>query len=96
MHLLVAWRAKFGPEAVFGGGRLSGGRPNISPVSISGRPRNLPGSGYSAAGSREETGVRAPFPRFSCGIHAMAGQDVLGEIDADGDNGHDFPVHKNG
>jgi len=25
----------------------------------------------------------------------MAGQDVLGEIDADGDNGHGFPVHKN-
>jgi len=95
MPLRVAWQGKFGPDAVFGGGRLSGARPNISPVSISGRPRNLPGSGYSAPGARGETGVRAPFLRYSCGIHAMAGQDVLGEIDADGDNGHGFPVHKN-
>jgi len=26
----------------------------------------------------------------------MAGKDVLGEIDPDGDNGHDFPVYKSG
>ena len=32
--------------------------------------------------------------RLTCGIHAMGGKDILGEIDADGDNGHHFPFHK--
>ena len=32
--------------------------------------------------------------RLTCGIHAMGGKGVHGKIDADGDNGHDFPFHK--
>lgn len=29
------------------------------------------------------------------GIHAMHGEDVLGVIDTDGDNGHGFPLSTN-
>jgi hypothetical protein len=33
---------------------------------------------------------------LACGVHAMYGKDVLGEIDADGDNGrHGLPLPKN-
>ena len=32
--------------------------------------------------------------RLASAIHAMDGKDTLGESDADGDNGHDFPFHK--
>ena len=33
---------------------------------------------------------------LACGVRAMYGKDVLGEIDADGDNGrHGLPLPKN-